>query len=176
MNSEEVLRLHRFYAILKSNKGKDFKEEYDSYKDVVEFQNHSLNPGHYVGTGRVPPTVSAPGNAMPLVVACFLASGFFLFLGLRLFFSDITITSSDLIESERINRIIFLVIFVGIALLFAFFGFVYLKKAKSFYCAKSVQKEETADDDEWQLTCPKCGTTHDVEEAKCPNCHFDYNP
>lgn len=96
MNGEKVLRLHLFYAILKSNKGKDFKEEYDSYKDVVEFQNHSLNPGHYVGTGRVPPTVSAPGNATLLVVACFLASGFFLFLGLRLFFSDITITSSGL--------------------------------------------------------------------------------
>ena len=47
---------------------KDFEKEYDSFKDVAEFQNNMFNPGHYIGTGKVPPTVSAPGNATPIAV------------------------------------------------------------------------------------------------------------
>lgn len=84
---------------------KDFKKEYDSSKDVVEFQDNSLNPSRYIGPGRVPPTVSTPGNTMPMAVFCLLASAFFLLLGLCLFCSDVTITSSGLIESELLNRI-----------------------------------------------------------------------
>lgn len=57
---------------------KDYEQEYDSLKDVIEFQNNMYNPGHYIGTGRVPPTVSAPGNATPLAVICFFAAVFFL--------------------------------------------------------------------------------------------------
>ena len=152
------------------------KEEYDSLKDVVEFQKHSLNPGHYIGTGRVPPTVSAPGNAMPLVIFHFLASAFFLVLGLCLFFSDVTVTSSGLIESDAVNKVIALIIFAGISFLFAFFGFAYLRKAQTRKRAKKAQKDDVEEDEAWQLTCPKCGTTHDVDRSKCPNCHFDYNP
>lgn len=40
--------------------------EYDSLRDVIEFQNNMFNPGHYIGTGKVPPVITAPGNAMPL--------------------------------------------------------------------------------------------------------------
>lgn len=159
-----------------SGNGAKHESKYDSYKDVVEFQNNALNPGHYVGTGRVPPTVSAPGNATPLAVACFLAFGLFLFLGLCLFFSDVNFTSSGLIQSDSANRIVTLVIFVGISLFFLFFGFLYIKKAKTYYHSKKKQRDEVTDDELWQLTCPKCGATHDVDCSKCPNCDFDYNP
>lgn len=116
------------------------KEEYDSLEDIVEFQKNSLNPGHYIGTGRVPPTVSAPGNAMPLVIFHFVASAFFLVLGLCLFFSDVTVTSSGLIESDTANKVIALIIFAGIAFLFAFLGFAYLRKVKKRKRAKKAQK------------------------------------
>ena len=72
---------------------KDFEKEYDSFKDVAEFQNNMFNPGHYIGTGKVPPTVSAPGNAAPMAVFCFITSvGIFAF-GLWLFFSDARIAA-----------------------------------------------------------------------------------
>ena len=157
--------------------GNDAKREseYDSYKEVVEFQNNALNPGHYVGTGRVPPTVSAPGNATPLAVACFLAFGLFLFLGLCLFFSDVNFTSSGLIESDLINRSITLVIFVGLSLLFLFFGFVYLKKAKKYFSEKNKHSDETTEEEIWQLTCPRCGHSHNVDYSRCPNCDYEYD-
>jgi hypothetical protein len=56
---------------------KDFEQEYDSLKDVIEYQNNMYNPGYYIGTGRVPPTVSAPGNALPLAIVYFIASAIF---------------------------------------------------------------------------------------------------
>ena len=85
---------------------KDRETEYDSLKDVIEFQNNMFNPGHYIGTGKVPPTVTAPGNATPLAVTCFLAALIFLAFGLFLFFSDVNVTSSGLIESAIANKII----------------------------------------------------------------------
>lgn len=33
----------------------DSQNEYDSLKDIVEFQNNQFNPGYYIGTGKVPP-------------------------------------------------------------------------------------------------------------------------
>ena len=67
-----------------------FEQEQDSLKDVVDFQNNMFNPGHYIGTGKVPPTVSAPGNALPLAIMCFFATALFLMFGLFLFFSVLT--------------------------------------------------------------------------------------
>ena len=78
---------------------KDFEKEYDSFKDVAEFQNNMFNPGHYIGTGKVPPTVSAPGNAAPMAVFCFITSAGIFAFGLWLFFSDARVVSSGLIES-----------------------------------------------------------------------------
>lgn len=157
---------------------KDFEKEYDSLKDVAEFQNNMYNPGHYIGTGKVPPTVSAPGNAMPLAIMCFFAAALFLAIGLFLFFSDVNITSSGLIESAVANKIIVLIIMLGISLFFLFFGFVYLKKAKKYYREKAVLKNEKIDksveDQIWQRTCPKCGKAHDIDYPKCPNCKFNY--
>ena len=63
---------------------KDFEKEYDSFKDVAEFQNNMFNPGHYIGTGKVPPTVSAPGNAAPIAVFCFITSAGIIAFGLWL--------------------------------------------------------------------------------------------
>lgn len=68
------------------NGNSNFENEHDSLKDVVEFQNNMYNPGHYVGTGKVPPTVSAPGNATPLAVMYFSAAALFCAFGLFLFF------------------------------------------------------------------------------------------
>ena len=155
---------------------KNFKTERDSFEEAIEFQNNSFNPGHYIGAGRVPPTVSAPGNAMPLAIACWLAAVFFLLVGLCLFFSDVTFASSGLIKPDTANKVITLVTFIVLAVLFAVFGFVYRKKAKMYYCSKRMQDAEVIDDDVWQVTCPQCGTVHTVKESKCPNCACDYNP
>ena len=155
-----------------------FEQEYDSLKDVIEFQNNTFNPGHYIGTGKVPPTVSAPGNATPLVIFSFFASAIFLAFGLLLFFSDIHITSSGLIESSLANKIIILIIMLVISLFFMFFGFAYLKKAKRFYKEKRALEneviDETGEDEIWQRTCPKCGKSHDIDYPKCPNCKYNY--
>ena len=100
------------------NKDNDsFEQEYDSLKDVIEFQNNMFNPGHYIGTGKVPPTVSAPGNATLLVIFCFFASAVILIFGLFLFFSDVNVHSSGLIESPLANKIITLIIMLVISFL-----------------------------------------------------------
>ncbi len=137
-----------------------------------------FNPGYYIGTGRVPPTVSAPGNATPLAIACFFATALFLVFGLFLFFSDINVTSFGFIESTMVNKIIVLIMMLVISLFFLFFGFAYLKKAKKYYREKTALKNETIDeaveDEIWQRTCPKCGKSHDIDYPKCPNCKFNY--
>lgn len=161
------------------NKDNDtFEQEYDSLKDVAEFQNNMFNPGHYIGTGRVPPTVSAPGNAMPLAIMCFFATVLFLIFGLFLFFSDVNITSMGLVESAVANKIIILIIMIGISLFFLFLGFGYLKKAKRYYKEKnaldSEEIVESGEDQIWQRTCPKCGVSHDIDYPKCPNCKYNY--
>lgn len=154
------------------------RNDYDSFKDVAEFQQNMYNPGHYIGTGRVPPTVSAPGNAMPLAVLCFLGFVLFTGLGFLMFFSDANITSSGLIESPLANKIIGLIIMLGVALLFLFFGFAYLKKARRYRKQKRVMEEEEIDEapsgEILQKTCPKCGETHDFDYPKCPNCKYNY--
>ena len=157
---------------------KHFDNDYDSLKDVVDFQENMFNPGHYIATGRVPPTVSAPGNALPLAIIYFFASPVILALGLFLFFSDVNVTSMGLIKSAVANKIIVLIIMIGISLFFLALGFSYLKKAKRYYKEKKALESEEVDDSVenqiWQRTCPKCGNTHDIDYPKCPNCKFDY--
>ncbi len=157
---------------------KDFKQEYDSLKDVIDYQNNMYNPGHYIGTGRVPPTVSAPGNATPLVVVCFFASALFLAFGLFLFFSNVIVHSSGLIESPLVNKLITLIIMSVISSIFLILGFVYLKKAKRYYREKAALEnepiDETVEDKICQRTCPNCGKSHDIDYPKCPNCKYNY--
>lgn len=108
----------------------------------------------------------------------FFCSCFFLAFGLFLFFSDVNVISSGLIESAMANKIIALIILLGISLFFLFFGFVYLKKVKKYYREKNAleneQIDETVEDEIWQRTCPKCGKSHDIDYPKCPNCKFNY--
>lgn len=106
-----------------NNDNNSFEQEYDSLKDVVEFQNNMFNPGHYIGTGKVPPTVSTPGNATPLAVVSFFAAVLFLAFGLFLYFSDVNVTSFGLIESDMANKIIVLIIMLVISLFSLIFGF-----------------------------------------------------
>ncbi len=157
---------------------KDFENEYDSLKDVIEFQNNIYNPGHYIGTGKVAPTVSAPGNAMPLAILSFITAAIFLAFGLFLFFSDANVTSGGLIKSEIANKIVGSILMLGVSAVLLIFGFAYLKKAKRYYRAKAALKsepvDETVKDEIWQRTCPKCGTSHDIDYPKCPNCKFNY--
>lgn len=161
-----------------SENNKNFDNDYDSLKDVVDFQENMFNPGHYIATGRVPPTVSAPGNALPLAIIYFFASPVILALGLFLFFSDVNVTSMGLIKSAVTNKIIVLIIMIGISLFFLALGFSYLKKAKKYYKEKkaleSEKVDESVEDQIWQRTCPKCGKSHDIDYPKCPNCKFDY--
>ncbi len=157
---------------------KDLEQEYDSQKDVIEFQNNNLNPEHYIGTDKIPPTVSAPGNVTPLVVMCFLAFALFLTFGLFLFFSDAEIKSSGLIESPLVNKIITLIIMTAISLFFLFLAFGFLKEAKQYYKEKTVLEneavDETVEDEISKRTCPKCGESIDIDFPKCPNCKYNF--
>lgn len=141
---------------------------YDSLKDVNEFQNNMFNPGHYIGTGKVTPTVSAPGNALPLAIEGFIVAAISLFMAIFLFF-QITDTT---------DKIVIFMIFFVLSIASLFYGFVYLKKAKKYYKEKAALKSEYIDEETtdqlWQRTCPKCGETHDIDYPKCPNCKFDY--
>ena len=161
-----------------SENNKDFEKDYDSMKDVIEFQNNMFNPGHYIGTGKVPPTVSAPGNATPSAVFCFIATVIFLIFGLWLFFSDAQVVSSGLIESPLINKIIVLIIMSAISAFFLLMALGYTRKAKRYHREKRILENEVTDesgnDTIWQRTCPKCGKTHDIDYPKCPNCGYNY--
>ena len=106
--------------------------EYDAMKDVVEYQKHMYDPGHYVGTGRVPPTVSAPGNAMPLVVLWFFAAGLFLTLGILALVSDAQFASSGLIESDAANKAIVVVIMAHLSAGSVWLALAYLKKVRRY--------------------------------------------
>lgn len=155
-----------------------FENNYDSLKDVTDFQNNMFNPGHYVGTGRVPPTVSATGNAMPLAVMSFFATVLFTIFGLYLFFSDANVISHGLIESPILNKAFALVTMLVISACFLVLGFAYLRKAKRYYKEKaaleSEKTDDTVEDKIWQRTCPKCGKSHDIDYPKCPNCNYNY--
>lgn len=152
--------------------------EYDTLKDNIEFQENMYNPGHWIATGRVPPTVSANGNSLPLAVFCFVFAIGFLIFGLFLFFSDAQVTSVGIIESETANKVIALIIMTVISLVFLWFGFIYLKKAKKYYKLKAKMQSEpidnTVEDRIWQRVCPKCKKSHDMDYPKCPYCKFDY--
>ena len=160
-----------------SEENRESPQEYDSFKDVAEFQNNMFNPGHYIGTGKVPPTVSAPGNALPLAVTYLIAAVLILAFGLFLFFSDVNVITG-ISESPLINKIIALVIMTAISAFVAFIGISYFKKSKKYYKAKRALERETVDeeieDKLWQRTCPNCNHSHDIDYPKCPNCNHNY--
>ncbi len=160
-----------------SDDNRDFEQEYDSFKEIAEFQNNMFNPGHYIGTGKVPPTVSAPGNAMPLAVTSFITAALILAFGLFLFFSNVNVITG-ITESPIINKIIALVSMAAISAFVTFIGIAYLKKAKKYYKAKNKMEQETVDeeiiDELWQRTCPNCNHSHDIDYPKCPNCNHNY--
>lgn len=150
---------------------------YDSLKDVIEFQNNMFNPGHYVGTGKVVPVISAPGNAMPLAIFCFVSAIFWLGVGLFFFFSDINFIGFG--NSPMLNRIISSIIMLAISAFYIFFGFKYLKKGKMYYKSKhkiTAEKVDSAVRDElWQRTCKNCGKSYDIDYSKCPYCKHKYD-
>lgn len=47
-----------------------------------------------------------------------------------------------------------------------------------FFLAKTeelIEKEKYEGEDTIaQIVCPECGTSHDMDYVKCPNCNFDY--
>ena len=161
-----------------NEKYNDFKNEYDSLKDVAEYQRNMYNPGHYVGTGRVSPLVSAPGNATPWAVISFIAAAAFLAFGLFLFFSDArVIDSSGLVKDDFTNKIIALIIMLAISAFALILGFAYVRKAKRYYKMKAQIKSEPkaeGQDKLWQRKCPKCEKYHDIDYPKCPYCKFNY--
>jgi hypothetical protein len=151
-----------------SQNSEKLNNEYDSLKDVTEFQNNMYNPGHYIGTGKVPPTVTAPGNAMPMVIMYFFGIVFCVAFALIVLYSD----------SDIADKIILVLIMLGISGLFAILGVKYLKKTKRYYKdKKALNQEEIIDetsDELWQRTCPKCGEKHDIDYPKCPKCKYNY--
>lgn len=106
------------------------KASTQSVEDMVEIQKHTMDPGYYVGTGRVQPHVSAPGNPKPLGVLYICGAVLFFALGLILLFSDVRVSSSGLIESDLANKIIMVMIFCAIALFCLIMGLAYFRRAK----------------------------------------------
>lgn len=162
-----------------SENNKNFENEHNSLQDVAEFQNNQFNPGYYVGTGKVPPSVYAAGNPVALVVLCLFAAVIIFAFGLFLFLSNAEVTSGGLIKSPVTNKIIVLIIMTVISLFFLYLSFVYFKKTIKYYKEKTVfEGEEETDDIEesriMQRTCPKCGISHDIDYPKCPNCKHNY--
>lgn len=104
---------------MSKSKHKDFTQ---SVEDFAEIQKHMMDPGYYVGTGRVRPHVSAPGNPKPLGILYIIGAGFFFALGLILIFSDGRVASSGRIES--------LIMLNGLALFCLIMGLAYFRKAK----------------------------------------------
>ena len=153
-------------------------DENDSFKDVVEYQNNMYNVGHYIGTGRVPPHVSATGNPMPLAVLYFIFGALFLAFGLFLLLSDAHVTSGGLIKSPLANKIVAFITMTAISAFFAYVAFVYLKKAKKYYSEKAKLEraplDESVEDKLWQRTCPNCEISHDIDYPRCPECNFNY--
>lgn len=147
--------------------------EYDSLRDVIEFQNNMFNPGHYIGTGKVPPVITAPGNAMPLAVAYFSFSALCFIIGI---FQLIDLISNN--ATPHRDKIILLSVLFVAGLLLLRFGFAYLKKALKYRKAKKELEQELVDttrtDKLWQRTCPNCGQMHDIDYPKCPACKFNY--
>ena len=101
-----------------------------SVEDMVEIQKHMMDPGYYVGTGRVRPHVSAPGNPKPLGILYICGAVLFFVLGFILIFSDVRVASSGLIESDLANKIIMVVMLDAIALFCLIMGLAYFRRAK----------------------------------------------
>ena len=119
---------------------KDFERDHDSLKDIQEYQEHMYDPGYYIGTGRVPPTVSAPGNAKPAAVLCLLAAVLFLVLGFLLLFSNVRVASSGLIESDITNKLVGFVILLVLSLFFLLLSLGYFRKYRRYRMAKKSVK------------------------------------
>ncbi len=113
----------------------------DMLKDVAEYQKNMYNPGYYIGTGRVPPTVSAPGNAKPMAVLWFFFAALFAALGLIALFSDVQFASSGLIESDVVNKVIAVVILAAISVFCLLMALGYLRKVRRYYRQKAALKK-----------------------------------
>ena len=158
--------------------------EQDHIDEMIEYQNNQLNPGYYVGTGRIPPAIKASGNAMPLAIWMFIQAAclilFYCILVKFLFFHDDTVTVAFSVGSPLFNFIVITVIFLGAAFVCIWFGIIYLKKAKSYRLQHKQFKESDSSDDingenqMMQRTCPACGKEHDIDYPKCPYCKHSY--
>ena len=173
-------------GVLMENKENSY--ENDSLKDVIDTQNNIYNPGHYIGTGRVPTTVSAPGNATPLAIVYFIFSALIFVVGLVVFIrDDASFVSGGLIESALANEIIGFVILTAFSIFLFIIGLGYLRKGKRYYKMKSEMENEAAaemaededfeevDYEDRQRLCPECNRYHDIDYPKCPYCKYDYS-
>ena len=106
---------------------KNQEQDHDYIKDMVEHQKNQLNPGYYVGTGRIPPLVRAPGNALPLAIFTLIqAIGLAAFYFLAFFDSDIISKNSSLLSDFIVTTIFFIIA----VLLSLWFSIICFRKAK----------------------------------------------
>jgi len=152
------------------------ENEQNSLKELSEYQNNAFNPGHYIGTGRIPPMVSATGNPLPLAIVAFIAALLFLAFGLFSVFGDDSITPE--IKPAITGKLAVAIVFLGLTSFCVLLGFRYVKKAKKYYKEKAALKNQPIDDSVedkiWQRTCPNCNKQHDVDYPKCPFCNYNY--
>ena len=110
------------------------ENEQNSLKELSEYQNNMFNPGYYIGTGKVPPIVSATGNPLPLAIGHFATAILMLAFGLRLVFGDDSITPE--IKPAIICKLAVAIVFLGLTSFCVLLGFRYVKKAKKYYKEK----------------------------------------
>lgn len=159
----------------------DKNDNNNSIGDFVEYQKNQFNPGYYIGTGKLPPSVKANGNALPLAIVYIILSVSFL-----VFYVLILASGEDILQkifsSDIANKIFYTLVFLAIEAFFVRLSIVYSKKAASYFRKKrEIEADESIDDGyDAQLklmkrTCPNCGKLHDIDYPKCPYCKYNYS-
>ena len=145
-------------------------------KEIVEHQNNQLNPGYYIGTGRVSPGTQAAGNALLPAIWMAVQAVVFILIWYFFIFSDNVFTDSSSVVSYLIITAVFLLSAAGCFWL----SVVYFKKAKRQREAKKQFELSDVNDggeEDGQMVsviCPECGEHHDMDFPKCPFCKHSY--
>ena len=88
------------------------------------------------------PDFTGQGNAMPMAITSFFLAAVFLTFGFILLFGEIEVTSSGLVESPMVNKVIAFVIMLLIALFLIVVGFGFFKTTRFWHKFKKRIKKQ----------------------------------
>ena len=88
------------------------------------------------------PDLTGQGNAMPMAITSFFIAVVFLTFGFILLFGEIEVTSSGLVESPIVNKVIAFVIMLLIALFLIVVGFGFFKTTRFWHKFKKRIKKQ----------------------------------